>query len=54
MVGPVVAVSDGFSTSESGSSRREGAPHSCSVTGGGGAQQPDWCSGPLLAHILAS
>ena len=54
VVGPVVAVSGGFSTSDSGSSRRVGGLQSCSVTGGGGAQQPDWCSGPLLAHILAS
>ena len=46
MVGPVVAVSDGFSTSESGSSRREGAPHSCSVTGGGGPNSLTGAQGP--------
>ena len=46
MVGPVVAVSDGFSTSESGSSRREGGPHSCSVTGGGGPNSLTGAQGP--------
>ena len=46
VVGPVVAVSGGFSTSESGSSRREGGPHSCSVTGGGGPNSLTGTHGP--------